>query len=175
MKLINNDLIATGLDNGAITLWDIKNGLILKELNGPHNKTKSIEYLSNGTLVSIADAGKQIVFWNIKDERRNLIKIYNENQYLEYYGLNLTDINTVKIFKDGIFIERILNYSTPGWWISTDFLDWHKTYEYTIGLWNSSLINFKANSSIQLTCFKILKDGSLIAGSIENKILLLNI
>jgi len=150
MKVINNELIAIGLDTGSISIWNIKNGNITKELSNHDKKINSLEYLSNGTLVSASD-DNNIIFWDIKHIKSSkLIHIYDQKGNREDFN----EINSVKVLKDGILIER--NYAKKS-----------SSKQYTMHLWNNSIITRRI-APYKQSYFKLLKDGTLLIDEYSN-------
>ena len=63
MKLINKQVLATGLNNNNINLWNITNGLIILTLKGHSSVITSLELLNDKILVS-GSVDTKIKLWN---------------------------------------------------------------------------------------------------------------
>jgi WD40 repeat protein len=62
--------MATASEDGILRLWDLKNGVLLKELEGLGREMGSMALSRDGQLIASCDNGGNVIAWNIDTSRR---------------------------------------------------------------------------------------------------------
>ena len=160
--LLNKELLASGLENGVINIWNLTSNTITKSLRNHTGSIRTFELLNDGTLVS-GSSDLTIKLWNTiiwqlirtlqsHDSTVTCIKAF-KNEIL----ISGSDDNTIKIWNltNGQVIKKLYGHNDPK--LPVQQMDFIRI-----------LIS-------QVTCILVLNDEILASGYEDKIIRLFNI
>ncbi len=181
LKLLHGFYLASGLQNGNITIYDLQNYTSLSTLIGHKSYVNDFELISDDLLAS-SSQDFTIRLWNLTT---NKVKFVLQATNSPVHGLKLNSLTgvlacgssdaTIKLWNvtNGIFIRTLSNHTSTVY-RAVDFYCTQTlisgSYDRTFKIWNSNTGELKHsfNTSLKISALAILNSCTLLRLSLLN-------